>query len=144
MAQIARSTLRLSGFHGALGCRCLGTQSLPPLPYDLSALEPYISGEIMELHYKKHHQTYITAFNAALEQQADLEQKGDVAGLIKLQPVLRFNGGGASLMLPSPCRDTCYCVGGHHADAQHASAGHVNHSLFWENLIPPKVRPDVS
>ena len=112
MAQIVRSTSRLSAVQAALGCRCLATQSLPPLPYDYSALEPYISGEIMELHHKKHHQTYITAFNAALEQQADLDSKGDVAGLIKIQPVLRFNGGGAFPMPPTPFRDSFMHVGG--------------------------------
>ena len=37
------------------------------LPYDFNALEPVISGEIMELHYTKHHKTYITNLNAALE-----------------------------------------------------------------------------
>ena len=110
MAQIVRSTSRLSAVQAALGCRCLATQSLPPLPYDYSALEPYISGEIMELHHKKHHQTYITAFNAALEQQADMDSKGDVAGLIKIQPVLRFNGGGVYPM-PLPRSGVPSCVG---------------------------------
>ena len=33
-----------------------GKHSLPDLPYDYSALEPVISGEIMELHHSKHHQ----------------------------------------------------------------------------------------
>ena len=106
MAQILRSANRLPAFQAAAGCRCLATQSLPPLPYDYSALEPYISGEIMELHHKKHHQTYINAFNTALEQQAELDSKNDVAGLIKIQPILRFNGGGTSRCACTPvsCR----------------------------------------
>ncbi|UPR01985.1 superoxide dismutase [Chloropicon primus] len=53
--------------------------TLPDLPYDYSALEPVISGEIMELHHSKHHQA------------------------------INFNGG-----------------------------GHINHSIFWENLCPVK------
>ena len=40
---------------------------LPDLPYDFAALEPHISGRIMELHHDKHHNTYVTAANKALE-----------------------------------------------------------------------------
>lgn len=40
---------------------------LPQLPYDYSALEPYIDQETMHLHHDKHHQTYVTKLNAALE-----------------------------------------------------------------------------
>jgi superoxide dismutase len=43
---------------------------LPDLPYDYSELEPVISGEIMQLHHKKHHQAYVNNLNAALEKQA--------------------------------------------------------------------------
>ena len=39
--------------------------SLPELPYDYAALEPYISGKIMELHHSKHHQTYVNGLNGA-------------------------------------------------------------------------------
>jgi Fe-Mn family superoxide dismutase len=46
---------------------------LPPLPYEYSALEPVISGQIMELHHSKHHATYVKNFNAALEQYAEAE-----------------------------------------------------------------------
>ena len=42
--------------------------TLPDLPYDHKALEPTISGEIMELHHKKHHATYVNNLNAAEEQ----------------------------------------------------------------------------
>ena len=47
---------------------------LPDLPYDYGALEPHISGEIMELHHSKHHQTYVTGANTALEQLAEARQ----------------------------------------------------------------------
>jgi superoxide dismutase, Fe-Mn family len=81
--------------------------TLPDLPYDFNALEPVISAEIMQLHYTKHHQAYVTNLNAALEKYADAEAKGDVAAMIALQPAIRFNGG-----------------------------GHVNHALFWSMLTP--------
>ncbi|MBM3197773.1 MAG: superoxide dismutase [Chlamydiae bacterium] len=80
---------------------------LPDLPYDFSALEPVISSEIMELHYTKHHQGYVTNLNAALDKYKDAEQKQDIAAMIALEPQIRFNGG-----------------------------GHSNHSLFWSNLAP--------
>src|SRR5580692_1266606 len=81
---------------------------LPDLPYDFNALEPVISAEIMQLHYSKHHNAYVTNLNAALEKYYEAESKGDIAAMIGLQQAIRFNGG-----------------------------GHVNHSIFWTNLAPP-------
>jgi Fe-Mn family superoxide dismutase len=83
------------------------THKLPDLNYDYHALEPVISAEIMELHHKKHHQTYVTNLNAALEKYQEAEKRSDVAAMIALEPAIRFNGG-----------------------------GHVNHSIFWTNLAP--------
>lgn len=80
---------------------------LPELPYDFSALEPVISAEIMQLHYSKHHNAYVTNLNTALEKYHDAESKGDIAAMIGLQQAIKFNGG-----------------------------GHVNHSIFWTNLAP--------
>jgi Fe-Mn family superoxide dismutase len=80
---------------------------LPDLPYDFNAIVPVISAEIMQLHYTKHHQGYVTNLNAALEKYQDAEAKGDLAAMIGLQQAIRFNGG-----------------------------GHVNHSIFWTNLAP--------
>ncbi len=82
---------------------------LPELPYALNALEPVISAEIMELHYKKHHQAYVTNLNKALEQYAEAESKENLAKQIELQQAIKFNGG-----------------------------GHINHSIFWQNLAPIK------
>jgi len=82
---------------------------LPDMPYDYGALEPTISGQIMEIHHKKHHQTYVNNLNAALEKYAVAEAKRDVATMIGLQGAIKFNGG-----------------------------GHVNHSIFWTNLAPKK------
>jgi Fe-Mn family superoxide dismutase len=80
---------------------------LPDLAYDYNALEPAISAETMEIHHSKHHQTYITNLNATLEKIHSSMASGDVSGTIALQGALKFNGG-----------------------------GHVNHTLFWENLAP--------
>ncbi|MDR3359568.1 MAG: superoxide dismutase [Bifidobacteriaceae bacterium] len=81
--------------------------TLPDLPYDYSALEPHISGRVMELHHDKHHAAYVAGVNAALEQLAAARAAGDFAALPKLEKDLAFN-----------------------------LAGHVNHSVFWENLTP--------
>ena len=46
---------------------------VPPLPYDYSALEPYIDQQTMHLHHDKHHQAYVTNLNAALEKAPELQ-----------------------------------------------------------------------
>jgi superoxide dismutase, Fe-Mn family len=74
---------------------------------DYAALEPSISGKIMELHHKNHHNTYVTSYNQATEKYVEADSKGDIAAKISLQPLINFHGG-----------------------------GHLNHSLFWENLAP--------
>ena len=81
--------------------------TLPDLPYDYSALEPSISGTIMELHHSKHHQAYVTGANTALTQLAEARDSGNLANVNKLEKDLAFNLG-----------------------------GHVNHSIFWTNLSP--------
>ena len=84
---------------------------LPSLPYDVSALEPAVSARIMELHHGKHHAAYVTNYNIAMEKMLDSEAKQDIVGMIGLQQAVKFNGG-----------------------------GHINHSIFWTNLCPVKVR----
>ncbi|OAA69965.1 manganese superoxide dismutase [Akanthomyces lecanii RCEF 1005] len=84
-----------------------GKATLPDLPYDYAALEPAISGKIMELHHSKHHQTYVNGFNAAVEALSEAQAKNDAKAAAAQAPLLNFHGG-----------------------------GHVNHSLFWENLAP--------
>lgn len=80
------------GFGNVRGLR---TFSLPDLPYDYGALEPAISGEIMQLHHKKHHQAYVTNYNKALEQLDDAISKGDAPTIARLQGAIKFNGGGS-------------------------------------------------
>jgi Fe-Mn family superoxide dismutase len=81
--------------------------TLPDLPYDYAALEPHISAKIMELHHDKHHATYVAGANTALEKMAEARANDDGAGAAKLSKDLQFNLG-----------------------------GHVNHSIFWNNLSP--------
>ena len=69
--------------------------SLPPLPYDYNALEPYISEQIMTLHHTKHHQAYVTALNTA---EANYVKASTPKERIALQAVIRFNGGGKFLI----------------------------------------------
>ena len=66
---------------------------LPDLPYSYDALEPFISKQIMELHHKKHHQTYVNALNAAEQAYAKTSTPKE---RIALQSALKFNGGGES------------------------------------------------
>ncbi|KAF7967330.1 hypothetical protein HWV62_18318 [Athelia sp. TMB] len=65
--------------------------TLPDLPYGYDALEPFISRQIMELHHKKHHQTYVNSLNAA---EASFAKASTPKERIALQAALKFNGGG--------------------------------------------------
>ena len=51
--------------------------TLPDLKYDFNALEPYISADIMKLHYEKHHNTYVNNLNATEEKLAEATAKGE-------------------------------------------------------------------
>ena len=108
---ITRKSLGL-GLGVSQSVRGLQTVSLPDLPYDYGALEPAISGEIMKLHHQKHHQTYITNYNKALEQLHEAMEKGDSSTVVKLQSAIKFNGGGLILLFLSSfssifCFDRC-------------------------------------
>jgi superoxide dismutase, Fe-Mn family len=87
---------------------------LPPLPYPNNALEPHIDEQTMMIHHDRHHNTYVTNLNAALESAPDLQNKsieeliGDLNSVPEaIRTAVRNNGG-----------------------------GHANHSLFWEVLTP--------
>ncbi|XP_022100703.1 superoxide dismutase [Mn], mitochondrial-like [Acanthaster planci] len=81
--------------------------TLPPLPYDYGALSPVINADIMELHHKKHHATYVNNLNLAEKQLQEAQEAGDIGKMIALQPAVKFNGG-----------------------------GHINHSIFWTVMSP--------
>jgi Fe-Mn family superoxide dismutase len=87
--------------------RRMAAYSLPELPYDYAALEPHISGKIMQLHHDKHHQAYVTGANTALEQLAEARETENFANINKLEKDLAFHLG-----------------------------GHTNHTIFWNNLSP--------
>jgi iron/manganese superoxide dismutase-like protein len=63
--------------------------TLPDLPYDYGALEPHISGEIMELHHSKHHATYVKGANTALEQMAEASAGGTIGDAVGARDPLR-------------------------------------------------------
>ena len=95
LRSVSRKSLGLAVGH----VRGLQSFSLPELPYDYGALEPVISGEIMQLHHQKHHQTYITNYNKALEQLDQALAKADSSSIVQLQSAIKFNGGGFTLSL---------------------------------------------
>ena len=80
---------------------------LPDLQYDYGALEPHISGEIMQLHHDKHHAAYVKGANTALDKLATARNSDNFESINQLQKDLAFN-----------------------------LSGHVLHSLFWQNLSP--------
>ncbi len=87
---------------------------VPALPYDYAALEPYIDEATMKLHHDKHHQTYVTNLNGAIEKHPELASKSpedlikDLASIPEdVRKVVQNNGG-----------------------------GHVNHTMFWEIMKP--------
>jgi superoxide dismutase, Fe-Mn family len=86
---------------------------LPKLPYDYSALEPYIDTETMHLHHDKHHQAYVNNLNTAL-------QGHEFANLPVEEVVRRLNE------VPESARTAVRNNGG----------GHANHTLFWELMTP--------
>ncbi|KAH8077489.1 Mn superoxide dismutase [Cristinia sonorae] len=85
---VARAQPRLAS---TFAVQSSSVHTLPKLDYAYDALEPHISGEIMNLHHTKHHQTYVNGLNAAEEAYAKAETPKD---RIKLQAALKFNGGG--------------------------------------------------
>src|SRR5690242_11554677 len=83
--------------------------TLPPLPYDAAALEPHIDAQTMTIHHGKHHATYVTKLNEALEKAPQLQKKGLTEILADLNAV------------PEAIRTAVRNNGG----------GHWNHSAFW-------------
>ncbi len=81
--------------------------ALPDLPYDYGSLEPHISGQIIELHHSKHHNAYVTGANTALEKLEAARSANDFTSLVGLEKTLAFN-----------------------------LAGHVLHTLYWQNMTP--------
>ncbi|WP_458125205.1 superoxide dismutase [Paenibacillus sp. Z3-2] len=87
---------------------------LPALPYANDALEPHIDAKTMEIHHDRHHNTYVTNLNAALESAPELQEKSLEDLIANLDSV------------PEGIRTAVRNNGG----------GHANHSLFWEIIGP--------
>jgi Fe-Mn family superoxide dismutase len=85
---------------------------LPPLPYQLNELEPFIDAQTVEIHYTKHHATYLKNLNTALEKYPELANRS-IETLLKdldkvpddIRLMVRNNGG-----------------------------GFFNHNLYWMNM----------
>jgi Fe-Mn family superoxide dismutase len=85
----------------------LSKHVLPDLRFDYGALEPHVSGKIMELHHDKHHAAYVKGANAAIDKLLEARSQNDFSQLALIEKQLAFN-----------------------------VSGHVLHSLFWQNLTP--------
>jgi len=81
--------------------------TLPELPYDYAALEPHLSGRILELHHDKHHKAYVDGANKVMERLQEARATNDFGTINQLEKNLAFH-----------------------------LSGHVLHSLFWKNLTP--------
>jgi len=85
----------------------MAAYSLPDLSYDYGALDPHISGKIMELHHSKHHAAYVAGVNKALDQLEEARANESFGTINQLEKDFAFHLG-----------------------------GHINHSIFWKNLSP--------
>lgn len=84
--------------------------TLPPLPYPADSLEPHIDKTTMEIHHDKHHGTYVTNLNKALESAPDLANKS-------IEDLLANNCAAVPEAIKTAVRNN--------------GGGHANHSLFW-------------
>jgi Fe-Mn family superoxide dismutase len=91
--------------------------SLPALPYASDALEPSIDKTTMEIHHGKHHGTYVTNLNKALESAPELASKS-------IEELLGNN----CAIVPESIRTAVRNNGG----------GHINHTMFWQIMGPGK------
>lgn len=85
----------------------IGEHSLPPLPYDYDALEPYIDEKTMRLHHDSHHRSYVDGLNYAEKMMAQARRTGDYKLIKHWEREAAFHG-----------------------------AGHYLHTIFW-NIMEP-------
>ncbi len=81
--------------------------TLPELDYDYAALEPHLSGQILELHHDKHHKAYVDGANATFTKLQEARESGDFGTINQLEKNMAFH-----------------------------LSGHVLHSLLWKNMSP--------
>ncbi|HOG28333.1 MAG TPA: superoxide dismutase [Vicinamibacterales bacterium] len=87
---------------------------LPPLPYAFDALEPFIDTMTMQIHHGKHHATYVSNLNAALEKAPELQ----------------------SLSADDLVRDLSRVPESVRTAVRNNGGGHVNHAMFWQIMAP--------
>jgi Fe-Mn family superoxide dismutase len=85
----------------------IGEHTLPNLPYDYDALEPFIDATTMKLHHSKHQQGYVDGLNKAEIALRDSRQSGDYKSIALAERQLAFHG-----------------------------SGHANHLIFFNNMRP--------
>jgi Fe-Mn family superoxide dismutase len=106
-----KDCIQCVGFEGAWDGK---EYTLPPLPYDYTALGEVYDEQTLRLHHDKHHQGYVNGLNKALASLAQARKEGDFASIKAVSRDLAFNG-----------------------------SGHVLHSLFWHSMAPGgKEAPD--
>jgi superoxide dismutase, Fe-Mn family len=88
--------------------------TVPALAYPFDALEPHIDAKTMEIHHDKHHATYVTNANAAIEKHPDLASKTVEDLLWGIDTV------------PEDIRTAI----------RNNAGGHSNHSIFWSIMGP--------
>lgn len=106
-----------------IGIRRLSTLpqiKLPDLKWDYGSLEPYISGEINEIHYTKHHQTYATNFNKSIIKRQELLDKLNNINDINNPEVKKLVGNLSTI----------------ERDIKFNAGGYSNHCYFWNSLSP--------
>ena len=81
--------------------------TLPELPYPYDALEPYYDQETVRIHHDLHHKGYVDGLNNAAAKLTEARAAGDYSLIKHWERELAFHG-----------------------------AGHILHSLFWENMSP--------
>jgi len=91
---------------------------LPKLKYSFNALEPYFDAKTMEIHYTKHHQTYLNNFNALIESYSELQK-------MKAEDILK------NLISLKVTEVDWIKIKNH-------GGGYVNHNIFWKSLSPKK------
>src|SRR3954463_16559701 len=89
-----------------------GPYSLPPLPYAVDALEPYIDAQTMQIHHDKHHATYVNNLNKTLSKSPEISSKPVEELVMNLKDV------------PENLRSS----------VKGSAGGHVNHTLFWSMM----------
>ncbi|WP_291580257.1 superoxide dismutase [Clostridium sp. UBA6640] len=81
--------------------------TLPDLPYAYNALEPHYDEATLRIHHDLHHKTYVDGLNNAEMKIEECRKTGDYALIKHYERELAFHG-----------------------------AGHILHTLFWENMAP--------